>query len=213
MGNFVPSCRRNSCVRYHWLRFLETLAFWWQKADEGQTGKNIVVFWASLHTCIYLNYKETNSVVSLHRSSPYWQTSCLQVYRNLESVTEEALDQVKRNFQWVADKLDAFIPKPKGLVNNLNLSFFMSYSYYFCLLNYQNVAIFVQLIFNFMTSILILGCRVDGIQIWYATLWKDSRPLQETGCPLPAPCNLCSQGHRGKPCHYCTGKWNTNVKK
>lgn len=39
-----------------------------------------------------------------------------QVYRNLESVTEAALDQVKRNFQWVADKLDDFIPKPKGLV-------------------------------------------------------------------------------------------------
>lgn len=39
-----------------------------------------------------------------------------QVYRNMENVTEEGLNQVKRNFQWVADKLDYFIPKPKGLV-------------------------------------------------------------------------------------------------
>ncbi|CAL4225180.1 unnamed protein product, partial [Meganyctiphanes norvegica] len=39
-----------------------------------------------------------------------------QVYRNMETVTEEGLNQVKRNFQWVADKLDYFIPKPKGLV-------------------------------------------------------------------------------------------------
>lgn len=29
-----------------------------------------------------------------------------QVYRNLKVVTDEALQQVKRNFQWVADKLD-----------------------------------------------------------------------------------------------------------
>lgn len=39
-----------------------------------------------------------------------------QVYRNLEKVTEEGLSQVKRNFQWVADKLDSFIPSPRGLV-------------------------------------------------------------------------------------------------
>ncbi|XP_066941679.1 bifunctional phosphoribosylaminoimidazole carboxylase/phosphoribosylaminoimidazole succinocarboxamide synthetase [Macrobrachium rosenbergii] len=39
-----------------------------------------------------------------------------QVYRNLEKVTEEGLNQVKRNFQWVADKLDSFIPTPRGLV-------------------------------------------------------------------------------------------------
>ncbi|KAG7176866.1 Multifunctional protein ADE2-like [Homarus americanus] len=38
-----------------------------------------------------------------------------QVYRNLETVTDEGLSQVKRNFQWVADKLDSFIPKPRGL--------------------------------------------------------------------------------------------------
>ncbi|XP_069167238.1 bifunctional phosphoribosylaminoimidazole carboxylase/phosphoribosylaminoimidazole succinocarboxamide synthetase [Procambarus clarkii] len=38
-----------------------------------------------------------------------------QVYRNLETVTDEALCQVKRNFQWVADKLDSFISTPKGL--------------------------------------------------------------------------------------------------
>ncbi|XP_071551403.1 bifunctional phosphoribosylaminoimidazole carboxylase/phosphoribosylaminoimidazole succinocarboxamide synthetase [Panulirus ornatus] len=39
-----------------------------------------------------------------------------QFYRNMETVTEEGLNQVKRNFQWVADRLDSFIPKPKGLV-------------------------------------------------------------------------------------------------
>lgn len=35
---FVPSCRRNSRVGHHRLRFVETLAFWWQEADEGQAG-------------------------------------------------------------------------------------------------------------------------------------------------------------------------------
>ncbi|KAK4325350.1 hypothetical protein Pmani_004065 [Petrolisthes manimaculis] len=39
-----------------------------------------------------------------------------QVYRNLETVTQESLNQVKLNFQWVADKLDHFIPKPQGQV-------------------------------------------------------------------------------------------------
>ncbi|PIK43480.1 Multifunctional protein ADE2 [Apostichopus japonicus] len=38
-----------------------------------------------------------------------------QVYRNLKVVTDEALQQVKRNFQWVADKLDLIIPKPTGM--------------------------------------------------------------------------------------------------
>lgn len=38
-----------------------------------------------------------------------------QVYRNLKVVTDEALQQVKRNFQWVADKLDLIIPKPSGM--------------------------------------------------------------------------------------------------
>ncbi|KAJ8028585.1 Multifunctional protein ADE2 [Holothuria leucospilota] len=38
-----------------------------------------------------------------------------QVYRNLKEVTDEALQQVKRNFQWVADKLDLIIPKPTGM--------------------------------------------------------------------------------------------------
>lgn len=38
-----------------------------------------------------------------------------QVYRNLKDVTQEGLEQVKRNFQWVAKKLDDFIPKPKGM--------------------------------------------------------------------------------------------------
>ena len=33
------------------------------------------------------------------------------------TVTEEGLSQVKRNFQWVADKLDAFMPEPRGLVS------------------------------------------------------------------------------------------------
>ena len=29
-----------------------------------------------------------------------------QVYRDMEEVTPEALQQVKRNFEWIADKLD-----------------------------------------------------------------------------------------------------------
>ncbi|KAK7086636.1 hypothetical protein SK128_024263, partial [Halocaridina rubra] len=39
-----------------------------------------------------------------------------QVYRNFDEVTQEGLSQVKRNFQWVAEKLDSFIPSPKCLV-------------------------------------------------------------------------------------------------
>ncbi|KAK8745737.1 hypothetical protein OTU49_000353, partial [Cherax quadricarinatus] len=42
-----------------------------------------------------------------------------QVYRNLKTVTDEGLSEVKRNFQWVADKLDNFLPKPRGLVTVL----------------------------------------------------------------------------------------------
>ena len=33
-----------------------------------------------------------------------------QVYRNLNTVTQEDLDTVKRNFKWVADQLDFLIP-------------------------------------------------------------------------------------------------------
>ncbi|XP_011674663.2 multifunctional protein ADE2 isoform X1 [Strongylocentrotus purpuratus] len=39
-----------------------------------------------------------------------------QVYRDLKEVTDDALQQVKRNFEWVAKKLDDFIPKPKAQV-------------------------------------------------------------------------------------------------
>ncbi|XP_071786466.1 multifunctional protein ADE2-like [Asterias amurensis] len=37
-----------------------------------------------------------------------------QVYREFKEVTSEGLQQVIRNFQWVADQLDSFIPSPKG---------------------------------------------------------------------------------------------------
>lgn len=39
-----------------------------------------------------------------------------QVYRNLNTVTEEDLDTVKRNFKWVADQLDHLIPPPSSRV-------------------------------------------------------------------------------------------------
>ncbi|XP_071035548.1 bifunctional phosphoribosylaminoimidazole carboxylase/phosphoribosylaminoimidazole succinocarboxamide synthetase isoform X2 [Parasteatoda tepidariorum] len=39
-----------------------------------------------------------------------------QVYRNLSTVTQEDLDKVKRNFQWVAEKVKEFLPSAKGQV-------------------------------------------------------------------------------------------------
>lgn len=40
-----------------------------------------------------------------------------QVYRNLKEVTPEALNEVKRNFQWVAKKLDLFTSDSTALVS------------------------------------------------------------------------------------------------
>ncbi|KAH3834391.1 multifunctional protein ADE2-like [Dreissena polymorpha] len=37
-----------------------------------------------------------------------------QVYRELQEVTTEALDTVKRNFQWIAERVELLSPKPKG---------------------------------------------------------------------------------------------------
>lgn len=39
-----------------------------------------------------------------------------QVYRDLQTVTPEALETVKRNFQWVADKIKDLSPKPTARV-------------------------------------------------------------------------------------------------
>lgn len=39
-----------------------------------------------------------------------------QVYRNLTTVTQDALDEVKRNFEWVSQQLDDIIPKSDNLV-------------------------------------------------------------------------------------------------
>lgn len=39
-----------------------------------------------------------------------------QVYRNLAKVTDEALEQVKINFQWVSKQLDGIVPKNDHLV-------------------------------------------------------------------------------------------------
>jgi len=38
-----------------------------------------------------------------------------QVYRELQEVTSEALQIVKSNFQWIADRLDLLLSKPKAL--------------------------------------------------------------------------------------------------
>jgi len=38
-----------------------------------------------------------------------------QVYRDLKNVTAEALEQVKANFQWIAERLDLLMPAPKAL--------------------------------------------------------------------------------------------------
>ncbi|XP_034194384.2 PAICS bifunctional enzyme isoform X1 [Osmia lignaria lignaria] len=39
-----------------------------------------------------------------------------QVYRNLATVTEEDLNTVKHNFEWIADQLNYLIPPPSSLV-------------------------------------------------------------------------------------------------
>jgi len=39
-----------------------------------------------------------------------------QVYRNLKEVTAEGLETVKRNFQWVADRIKELRPKPQARV-------------------------------------------------------------------------------------------------
>lgn len=38
-----------------------------------------------------------------------------QVYRDLKTVTQEALEQVKSNFKWIAERLDLLLPAPKAL--------------------------------------------------------------------------------------------------
>jgi len=39
-----------------------------------------------------------------------------QVYRDMKIVTQEALEQVKSNFKWIAERLDLLMPPPKALV-------------------------------------------------------------------------------------------------
>lgn len=47
-----------------------------------------------------------------------------QVYRNLTEVTAEALQTVKANFQWTAERLDLLMPPPKALVGHMTTSCF-----------------------------------------------------------------------------------------
>lgn len=46
-----------------------------------------------------------------------------QVYRDLQVVTQEALDEVKANFKWIAERLDLLLPSPKALVSRNLYSF------------------------------------------------------------------------------------------
>jgi len=39
-----------------------------------------------------------------------------QVYRDLKSVTQEALEEIKTNFKWIAERLDLLMPPAKALV-------------------------------------------------------------------------------------------------
>jgi phosphoribosylaminoimidazole carboxylase/phosphoribosylaminoimidazole-succinocarboxamide synthase len=39
-----------------------------------------------------------------------------QVYRDLKDVTKEALEEVKANFRWIAERLDLILPPVKALV-------------------------------------------------------------------------------------------------
>jgi len=39
-----------------------------------------------------------------------------QVYRELQIVTKEALEEVKANFRWISERLDLLLPPPKALV-------------------------------------------------------------------------------------------------
>ncbi|CAG7825532.1 unnamed protein product [Allacma fusca] len=39
-----------------------------------------------------------------------------QVYRDLKAVTQEALEEVKSNFRWIAERLESLLPAPKALV-------------------------------------------------------------------------------------------------
>ena len=41
-----------------------------------------------------------------------------QVYRDMSEITPEALQQVKRNFEWIADKLDVSKMSPVGAMTD-----------------------------------------------------------------------------------------------